>query len=412
MTLPKIAKELVALTVNRLRHPGKHAVGGVSGLLLQVTPSGARSWLLRVAIDGKRREHGLGPFPEVSLAEARERARKAKREIYDGVNPIERNRQARLVISQRLTFEKAAEKYLASKRIEFSNEKHADQWESTLATYATPVIGGMAVSEITVHDIQAVLKPIWESKTETASRLRGRIEAVLSWATVNGHRSGDNPARWKGNLEAVMPKPAKQFAVNHGAIRMKEASAWFAALRQREGISARALEFMAFTAARSGEVRGMTWDEIDSDAQLWVIPAARMKAKREHRVPLTDDAIKLLKALPDLEGSSYVFAAPRGGALSDMSLSAVMRRMHAVELEGGRKGWLDRNSNRPAVPHGIRSTFRDWAAEISDYPQEMAEMALAHSIGNKVEAAYRRGDMMEKRRHMMADWAAFLRGQE
>jgi len=263
-----------------------------------------------------------------------------------------------------------------------------------------------------------VLKPIWADKTETASRLRGRIEAVLSWATVSGHRAGDNPARWKGNLAELLPKPGKVAETgNQPALALSDVPGWWRDLEGRDGMAARALQFAAMTAARSGEVRGMTWGELEIERAAgvtratWVIPAGRMKADREHRVPLTAEALALLESLPRMAGSEIVFFAPRGGALSDMSLSAVMRRMQEAEVKAGRPGWLDPRSKRPAVPHGLRSTFRDWAAE-QGIDRDMAEMALAHNVGSEVERAYRRSDMLERRRAMMALWGQFLRGEK
>lgn len=435
--MPKIAKELSALDVRRLVHPGRgrnvlFPVGGVAGLLFQITPTGARTWILRVMVGGRRRDIGLGAFPEISLAQARDRAREAKDAIRRGFDPVEERKAARaaLVAARRrgLTFKDAVDRYLAAKESAFSNDKHRAQWRSTLATYAVPELGAMPVQDIAVQDVLRVLHPIWEDKTETASRLRGRIEAVLSWATVAGHRTGDNPARWAGNLKELLPaasKVAKQ--ENHPALALDDAPRWWGALAQREGMAARALEFLALTAARSGEVRGMTWDEIDfgthdktgkSDSPLatiattatWNIPASRMKAGRAHRVPLTAEAVAILERLPRRDDSPFVFHAPRGGQLSDMTLSAVMRRMQEAEEKAGSVGFLDPSNRRPAVPHGLRSTFRDWAAERTAYPGDMAEVALAHRISNAVEAAYRRGDMIEKRRRMMADWAVFLKG--
>lgn len=420
--MPKIAEPLSDAAVRKFKHPGPAvklnrtlAVGGVAGLLLQITPSGARSWVLRTLIGGKRREVGLGSYPEVSLGAARERARLAKDSVRNGSDPIEQRKAARIALltqqKRGLTFADAVDQCLINKTAEFRNDKHRKQWRATLDTYAKPVIGSMLVADIDVHDIVRTLEPIWTTKTETASRLRGRIENVLAWATVKGHRSGDNPARWQGNLSETLPKPSKVAKKgNHPALALKDAPDWFKALRARDGTAARALEFLTLTAARSGEIRGMTWDEFDREAKLWTVPASRMKAGKEHRVPLTDAAVSLIDALPKMEGSDYVFAAPRGGALSDMSISAVMRRMQELEEKEGRKGWLDPRSGRSAVPHGMRSVFRDWAAERTDYPPEMAEIALAHTIANKVEAAYRRGDMMEKRRAMMNDWYGFLKG--
>jgi integrase len=417
--MPKRAKEMSALEVKRLEHPGKgrnvtFAVGGVSGLLLQITPSDAKSWLLRYVMHDKRREMGLGPYPDVTLAQARDRAREARDAIWRGLDPVE-EKQAKATPKQSLTFAKAVDKFLAAKLDEFRNEKHRKQWRATLDTYAAETLGKMPVAEIDVHDVLKTLTPIWSDKTETASRLRGRIESVLAWATVSGHRTGDNPARWKGNLDAILPKPGKVAkSDNHPALALNDAGRWFAELRKREGMGARALEFLAMTAARSGEVRGATWGEIDTDAAVWTIPAARMKAGKEHRVPLTAEAVALLAAIKPAdqrEADAFIFPAAKGGALSDMTVSAVMRRMQEDEEKAGRVGFLDPRNKRPAVPHGLRSTFRDWAAERTEYPRDMAEISLAHNVGSEVERAYRRGDMIEKRRAMMAAWGRFLRSE-
>ena len=419
--MPKVARELSALDVKRLAHPGGKrnalfAVGGVPGLHLQITPKAGRSWVLRAKVGSKRRDFGLGGFPAVTLAQAREKARDMRSKIDKGIDPIEERKvaQAALEAAQRrgLTFEEAVEKVLANKLDAYKNAKHRQQWANTLATYATPELGKMLVEDITTQDVLRAVQPIWTTKTETASRVRSRIEAVLSWATVAGHRTGDNPARWAGNLKELLPPPSKIAKENHHpALPLDDAPRWFATLQHREGFGARALEFAALTAARSQEVRGATWNEIDLEKALWIIPGARMKMGKEHRIPLADCTIKLLRALPRLEGSAFVFPAPRGGQLSDMTLSATMKRMHAADLTQGGAGFCDRQSNRPAVPHGLRSTFRDWVAEQTNYPGDMAEVALAHKISNAVEASYRRGDMIEKRRRMMTDWADFMGGE-
>jgi integrase len=418
--MPRVAKELGPLDVKRAVHSGGKgndmvAVGGVPGLHLQVTPTGGKTWVLRAATGAKRAEIGLGGYPAVTLAQAREKARETRDKISRGIDPLAERKEARaalaLAASRGMTFSEAMDKYLAAKMDAFRNDKHKAQWRATLATYAVPQIGALLVSSIDTAAVLRVLQPIWATKTETASRLRGRIEAVLSWATVSGYRSGDNPARWAGNLKELLPAPDKVAEKdNQPALSIDDAPAWFADLQGREGFGARALEFLALTAARSGEVRGATWEEIDLGKAIWTIPAQRMKMSREHRVPLTPAAVALLQALPRLEGNPLVFPAARGGQLSDMTLSATMRRMHEAEIEAQRPGFVDRVNKRPAVPHGLRSTFRDWVAERTTYPGEMAEVALAHRISNAVEAAYRRGDMIEKRRRMMADWAAFLSG--
>lgn len=392
--MPVRAKEFSALEVKRAMRPGLHAVGGVPGLCLQIAPSGAKSWILRVLVNGRRREIGVGGYPDVMLAEARERARSIRTQIRDGVDPVADRRARRAAQRAKVnavTFEQAARKWHQRKQSEYRNPKHAAQVLSTIETYAVSVIGNMPIEQIGLKEVLAVLQPIWADKTETASRLRGRIESVLAWATVSGHRSGDNPARWKGNLDAVLAQPGKIARVkHHAALPIGELPAFFARLRQQSGMAARALEFLILTAARSGEVRGANWMELDNDAGVWTVPPERMKAGREHRVPLSSQARDLLERLPVFEGSDFIFSAPRGGMLSDMSISAVMRRMDAE-----------------AVPHGFRSTFRDWAAEHTEYAGEIAEMALAHTISNKVEAAYRRGDLLAKRRQMMNDWAEY-----
>ncbi|MDX1742187.1 MAG: integrase arm-type DNA-binding domain-containing protein [Ruegeria sp.] len=414
--MPRKARELSAVEVKRLTHPGHghnavFAVGGVDGLLLQIHPSGARSWVLRCTVNRKRRHIGLGGFPDVTLAQARERAREARELIRQGIDPIEHKKAsiAALAAAQKrgLTFEKAMERFLDVKLAEFDNEKHRKQWRATLDKYAVPALGDMLVNDITVSDIKRVLEPIWTTKTETASRLRGRIEAVLNWATVHGHREGANPALWKGNLDAILPKPSRiAKPKHHPALALDDAADWFSDLRERDGTATRALEFMALTVARSGEVRGAVWSEIDLEAKLWTVPAGRMKAGKVHRVPLTDEAVELLKGLSKMGSSEFVFPAIRGGMLSDAALSACMKRIHKAREDR----YKDRSSGRPAVPHGLRSTFRDWAAERTEYPRDMAEIALAHKVGTDVERAYRRGDMLEKRRAMMAAWGRFLRG--
>lgn len=432
--MPKVAKELGPLDVKRLEHAGGKsntmvAVGGVAGLYLQLTPKGGKSWILRTTVGTKRTDIGLGGFPTVTLAQAREKAREARDKLERGIDPVAERKAAkeRLIAARRkgMTFADAIDKALAARLDAFQNEKHRDQWRNTLTQYAVPIIGALPVAEIDTAAVMRVLSQevtnkagnvngtLWHARTATASRLRGRIEAVLSWATVKGERSGDNPARWAGNLKELLPAASK-IAVegNHPALSLDDAPRWFAALRTRDGFGARALEFAVLTAARSGEVRGATWDEVDLERGLWTIPAARMKMKREHRVPLSPAAVALLKALPKLEGNPLVFFAPRGGKLSDMTLSAAMKRMHETALAAGGAGYLDPRCKRPAVPHGLRSTFRDWVAERTSFPGEMAEVALAHRISNAVEAAYRRGDMVDKRRAMMAAWAGFLSGTE
>lgn len=418
--MPRVARELSALEVKRLRHPGSNqnynvAVGGVAGLNLQISPGGSRSWLLRASVGAKRREFGLGSYPEIAVGVARDRARQLREKIREGIDPVEERKAKRsaLLAEQRrgLLFDEAVERYLDAKLNEFSNAKHRQQWRNTLKTYAVPELGNLLIHDINVSDVLRVLQPIWYTKTETASRVRGRIEAILSWAAVAGHREGDNPARWSGNLKELLPAPSKiAKEENHPALQIDDVPRWLQRLRQMDGMGRYALEFALLTASRSQEVRGAVWDEIDLQAQLWIVPADRMKMDKEHRVPLSSGAIELLQTVPRFEESELVFPAPRGGKLSDMTLSAAMRRLNDAEVLEGGKGFIDRDSGRAAVPHGLRSTFRDWVGERTDFSGELAETALAHKVSNNVEAAYRRGRMTNKRRPLMEAWSEFVNG--
>ncbi|MDP9907945.1 integrase [Variovorax boronicumulans] len=393
--MPKKATERTALEVGRLKAPGVYAVGGVAGLYLQVVESGARTWLLRATMGGKRRDMGLGGFPDVTLAQAREKARAARRRLEEGVDPIEERRQARSALAAARaaskTFEDCVEGFMKAKESEWRNPKHRQQWQNTLDTYAGPVMGQLLVGDVALAHVLKVLEPIWHEKTETATRVRGRIEQVLDWAKVRGYRKGDNPARWKGHLDQLLAKPRKISKVeHHAAVPVDAVGAFLVDLRSMDGMGARALEFAILTAARSGEVRGALWSEFDFAEKVWTVPGERMKGKVEHRVPLSKQAIELLETLPRFEKVEVVFPGVKGQVLSDMTLSAVMRRMKV-----------------DAVPHGFRSTFRDWAAERTNFPRDLAEMALAHVIESKVEAAYRRGDMLAKRLKMMQAWADY-----
>lgn len=393
--MPKVARELNPLAVRKLSRPGLHAVGGAAGLLLRISETGARYWILRTTVGGRRRDIGIGPYPEVSLAQARQQAGEMRLQARNGIDPIAERQSARDALktsnARSLTFDDALDRYLAGRSNEFRNAKHRKQWRSSVETYASPVLGTLPVEQIELAHVLQVLQPIWHEKTETASRVRGRIERVLDFAIVSGFRSGDNPARWKGRLDAILPGPGKLKRVqHHRAIPWKDLPGFMVELRKREGLAARALEFAILTGARSGEVRGATWGEIDLQAKLWTIPAERMKGGREHVVPLSKPAVGLLKALPRFQDVEHVFPSSTGGALSDMSLSALMRRMQV-----------------DATPHGFRSTFRDWVSETTAYPHEVAEMALAHVIPSAVERAYRRGGLLTKRTRLMADWAKF-----
>ena len=393
--MPKVAKELSALEVNRLNTPGLWFVGGVAGLGLQVLPKGGRTWILRTSVAGKRRDIGLGGFPTVTLAGARQAARTTREKIKQGIDPVDEAKAIRGALAasraSEMTFSDAAKAFISAKEAEWSNVKHAAQWRNTISTYVEPFIGKVYVRDVETSHIAKVLEPIWLTKNETASRLRGRIESILDWSTVRGYRKGDNPARWRGHLDHILAKPSKvQKVEHHAALPYAEIGAFMVRLRKQEGMGARALEFAILTAMRSGEVRGATWDEINLDQSIWIIPGERMKAKKEHRVPLSDDAVTMLRTLPRFGDSKLLFPNNKGDILSDMTLTAVLRRM-----------------STPVTAHGFRSTFRDWAAERTNYPREVAEMALAHTLESKVEAAYLRTDMFEKRRRMMRDWAKF-----
>ena len=405
-------KELGAAQVAALWRRGSNHVGGVRGLVLNVTMYGSRSWVLRYQVAGKRRDFGLGSYPSVTLADAREAARMARAKLAQGIDPIEdaRRARARLIaeIHTGMTFGDAAKRYIASHEKGWKNAKHAQQWQRSLDMYATPVLGKVPVRDISLAMVLKVLEPIWASMTETATRLRGRIESVIDWAIARGYRTDSNPARWKGLLDKLLPAPGKVAKTRHfEALAYGQLPAFVGQLVTLEGMGAKALMFVILTAARSGEVRGAIWEEIDLAARVWTIPAERMKASKAHRVPLSDAAIALLQEMKALAqaagrttGRAYVFPSPNsrdpelGSPLSDMTLTAVLRRL---KLE--------------AVPHGFRSTFRDWCAEQTDYPNEVAEMALAHAVGNKVEAAYRRGDLFGKRQQLMQDWADYALGR-
>lgn len=397
----KARKPLTALEISRLTKPGRYSDGSNrTGLYLLVKASGAKSWVLRYRFGGKQHDVGLGSIKDVGLSQARQKARDMRGQLCNKINPLQAKQEKedaqRLKELNRLTFAKAAQAYIEAHAPAWRNVKHKAQWESTLETYAGPVIGALPVDSVTTELVQRILEPIWHTKTETATRLRGRIESVLDWACVRGYRQGENPARWKGHLDKLLPAPSKvKNAQHHDALPYAEIGPFMQELKQREGFAVQALQFLIYTAARSGEVRGAVWSEIDLNAGLWTIPAERMKAQREHRVPLSAPALALLRGLPRLVGTELVFPAPRGGQLSDMTMTAIMRRWHAS------KGGTDK---APTV-HGFRSSFRDWAAERTDYQRELAEQALSHALTNKVEAAYRRSDLLEKRRTMMQAWA-------
>lgn len=398
--MPLNLNKLSALAVTKLSKPGYYGDGG--GLWLQVARSGSKSWIFRFKAAGRQREMGLGGLRTVDLVKARTLARECRSLLLDGKDPIEARKAVRLANAlqraRSMTFDQCAAAYIDAHRKGWKNAKHADQWKNTLATYASPIIGALPVADVDTDLVVKVLSPIWATKTETATRVRGRIESVLDWATVSRFRQGDNPARWRGHLENLLADPNRIAPVrNHPALPWREVPAFMVLLRQCRGIAARAAEFTILTAARSGEVRGATWDEVDLDAKLWTVPAVRMKAGKEHRVPLSTAAMALLVAMPRRKGLIF-HGRYEIAALSDMSLTAVLRRMDRGDI----------------TIHGFRSSFRDWCAEAvgNSFSREVCEHALAHSLPDKVEAAYRRGDLLEKRVMLMQAWADYCRGRD
>ena len=381
--------KLSARQVASLTKPGVYSDGG--GLYLRVRTSG-RSWFYIGTLDGKRIELGLGSAMDISLAKARERAGAIREMLIDGIDPRDARAKAKIAKKPKVTFGKFAMELVADIEDGFKNPKHRQQWRNTLTGHAKALFD-VPIDEVSTEQILEVLKPIWLTKAETASRLRGRIERVLDAAKVKGLRSGENPARGKGHLDLLLPKRDKTQVKHHRALPFAQVAAFMADLRKRPAVAARALEFTILTAARSGEVRGMTWGEVNLANKLWTVPASRMKAGAIHEVPLSDAAVAVLSAMHEenLKPTDYVFPAPRGGALSDMALSQLLKRMGREE----------------ATPHGFRSTFRDWAGEKTQFGREEVEMALAHTIANAVERAYRRGRALEKRRELMTAWANY-----
>jgi integrase len=410
--------KLTAVEVAKERGPAVLHDGG--GLYLRVTANGAKSWVFRYQLGGKRRDMGLGSFPEVSLADARSKATEYRKQRQQGIDPLqakEAERQARqLTAAKGRTFRQVAAEYIASNEAGWRNAKHREQWQNTLSTYVAPIIGDLPVPAIDANLVVQVLEqpivtkdadgqdkhaPFWRARPETASRVRGRIEAVLDAATVRGYRQGPNPAQWKGNLAHILPARSKIHKVeHHAALPYDELPAFMTELRGRGGIAARALEFAILTAARTGEVLGATWGEIDTDAKVWAIPSKRTKVGREHRVPLPEAAVSVLDAARRL--------APMRDGMPDPVAPVFPGRRRALPMSGMVMLMLLRRIGRgDLTTHGFRSTFSDWAAERTAYPREVVEMALGHAIGNKVEAAYRRGDLFEKRRQLMDSWAKF-----
>lgn len=389
------SNRLNALKVSKLKAPGRYNDG--HGLYLQVSKWGTKAWVFRFMKNGRARHMGLGPLHTLTLQEARERARKARQALLDGIDPIEDRtalrRAERAEAAKRITFKEAAEKYIAAHRAGWKNAKHADQWEATLTTYAYPTIGNLSVADVDTAHVLKIIEPIWGSKTETASRVRGRIESVLDWATARKFRQGENPARWRGHLDKLLPARAKvQKVEHHPAMPYADVSAFVREIREGGSISALALEFTILTACRTGEVTGARWEEFDFAKKVWTIPGERTKSGRDHRVPLSPRALAILKEVPRIKGNPYVFTGAREGQhLSNMAMLELLREKRGMKF----------------TVHGFRSSFRDWAGEVTNFPREIAEAALAHVLGDKTEAAYQRGDLLEKRRKLMEAWAGY-----
>ena len=357
----------------------------------------------------KRRDIGLGGFPTVTLAQARETARQKRDLIDQGIDPVEDAKARRSALqaarNAAISFTEAAKQYIASKEAEWKNSKHGDQWRNTLAAYAEPVIGSILVADVNDAHVLRILQPIWQTKTETAKRVQGRIEHVLDWARVRGYRKGENPARWRGHLDKLLPAPKKIAKVAHQpALPVDQMHKFYLELLAQRSEAATTLRFLILTASRSGEVRGAQWSEMDLNARTWTIPAERMKAGKEHTVALSSEAIQLLQSLSNRSGR--VFPAPRGGELSDMTLTALLRRMSDAKEKAGNGRWTDRDGRHITV-HGFRSTFRDWAGAKTHHGREVIEHALAHQLKDKAEAAYARDTLLEKRSQLMADWATY-----
>lgn len=412
-----MALNLNRLTATKVKNAkvGMHADGGLLYLLVRASKTDEtdlrRSWVFRYRdrVSGKLRDMGLGPTWDVSLVKAREKAATYRQMLRDGKDPMVEKQaertERRLREERRVPFDKCCELYIKAHRASWKNPKHAAQWESTLATYCKP-IWTLPVDVIDTALVMKCLEEIWGTKTETASRLRGRMESVLAWATVRKLRTGENPARWRNHLDQLLAKPSKTKRVeNRPAMPYGQIAEFMVDLRQHEGDGARALELQVLTACRPGEVAGAQWSEFDLDGAVWTIPGERMKAGKEHRVPLSKPAVRLLRGLERID--AFVFHGLRGGCLNTEGPELVLKGMHVEAIAKGLPGYVDPVQGKPAVPHGLRSTFRDWAGETTSYPREVIEHALAHRLKDKAEAAYQRGDLFQKRARLMQDWAAY-----
>lgn len=411
--MPKVTKVLSDIAVKNLGK-GLHSVGGAQGLKLQVTPPTARSWILRAKINGKTCDIGLGSYPTISLKAAREIAQTYWEQIKAGRDPLDekqkRKEEAAAARATRKIFKDCATDYIAQVVEKKAGRKSVQQWTNTIKTYALPLIGDLPVSDINKAHVIRVLEPIWDTKHETASRLRGRLERILDYAKARGYRSGDNPANYKGNLEHVLANTKNKVQEHHPSLPYVQVQDFISSLNNVGGIASKALLFGILTGTRSGEVRGAQWSEIDLKQKTWTIPADRMKAGKEHVVPLSNQAITVLKALAD-DNESLVFPSMRGKKLSDAAVAKVIKDMHQREITAGKQGWTDPDlDNRVATPHGFRSTFRVWAADNVNLPSEIIEHALAHKLKDRVEAAYQRKSALPKRVRLMQQWADYCYG--
>lgn len=413
------SKELSPLEISRLASAGYHHVGGVAGLVLQISSRGTKSWLLRVMVGGKRREIGLGGYPDVTVAGAREAAREYRKLIATGIDPVASRAEAKsklaAAIASSITFEAAAGKYIEANEPGWKNSKHAAQWTSTLATYAYPKIGALLLDHIETSHIVAILEPIWATKTETASRVRGRIEKVIDWAKVRGHRKGENPARWKGHLDQILPAPSKVKDVqHHAALPYIQINAFVSQLQTLGTVTARALELTILTALRTEAVINADWSEIDLSKKIWTVPKVRMKGDKnkvkDFQCPLSDRAIEILIQTPEAKRIGFIFPGrKRNSGLSNMAMLELIADMNNARSANEQPSWVDPKENdREITVHGFRSTFRDWAADITHYQNHIVEMALQHVVSGEVEAAYRRGELLAKRTALMQDWADYI----
>jgi len=385
---------LTAMKVNKETKRGYYPDGG--NLYLQITDAGVKSWILRYMINGKAKTMGLGAVHAVSLAEARDKAADCRKLISSGIDPLLSRKgeqeRARVESARGMTFKQCAEAYIEAHKSSWKNAKHIWQWDNSLTRFAYPTLGKLPVQDVDIVLVMKALQPIWEKKTETATRVRGRIESILDWATVREFRQGENPARWRGRLENLLPAPSKiQKVKHHPALPYVDMAVFMEKLHEQQGLAALALQLTILTATRTNETLQAKWGEFDLENKVWVLPSERMKMGKDHRVPLSEPALKILKKLEDAKINDYVFPSNRGMPLSNMAMLVLLRRMGRDDI----------------TVHGFRSSFRDWCAEQTNYSREVAEAALAHAVGDRVEAAYRRGDLFEKRRQLMDEWARY-----